>query len=135
MKSFVENPDSFEEEKQDSNEEKQKHDVTPLTDLLGFDDTEGEVKFDDIFESSKEQDHDSPENSSNTKSNPGNDFESDPFGDDPFSDPFETKPTTNQTNQQTQQPNNKKMIDLDDLFGSNNTTSQQPLSKPFSPAR
>jgi hypothetical protein len=116
MKSYVENPENF-------NEDDEKNDnVTPLKDLLGFDESKGEVKFDDIFETSKHNE-DSPENSSNTKSHGGNDNDNDGFGpsnddpfsqdpftsDDPFSqdpfsqDPFEAKPqkTTSQAPQKT----------------------------------
>eukprot|EP01080_Neovahlkampfia_damariscottae_P001801 gene1801-943_t len=135
MKSYVSNPESFEEE--DKEENHNKHESAPLSSLLGFDKENGEVNFDDIFESNKEEEQSSPENSANTKSNPGNDFEtsndfeSDPFGtnNDPFSsDPFsenEPKP------QEQKIESNKKKINLDDLFGSSGMS--QPQQPTFSP--
>jgi hypothetical protein len=155
MKSYVENPENF-------NEDDEKNDnVTPLKDLLGFDESKGEVKFDDIFETSKHNE-DSPENSSNTKSHGGNDNDNDGFGpsnDDPFSqdpftsddpfaqdpfsqDPFETKPqkttsqpSTTQAPQKTSQPQ-KTTLDLDDLFSSPSNVqpvNTYPTTKPQNP--
>jgi hypothetical protein len=128
MKSYVENPNNFHEE------DEKNDNVTPLKDLLGFDESKGEVKFDDIFETSKHND-DSPENSSNTKSHGGNDNDNDGFGpsnddpfgqdpftsDDPFSqdpfsnDPFDVKPTQKNQPSTTQAPQK---------------TTQQPTSQP-----